>query len=108
DRFDGSEFVYVVVARLIFLVGQRPVELIALVALRGVERGGGIGIRRPGQASADAGCREDRPRRQTLQEAAAIAENRLARRGALGQFPAAPVPDQHSAVPVWRGIDVGS
>src|SRR5205085_8880589 len=100
DRFDGSEFVYVVVARLVFLIGQRPVELVALVALCGIQRGRGIGIRRPGQATANARCREDRPRRQTLQEAAAIAEDRLARRGALGQFPAASSSDQHRIRPV--------
>jgi hypothetical protein len=108
DRFVGAEFVEVVVARRIFLIGQRPVELVALVALGGVERGRGIGIRRPGQASADARCREDRPRRQTLQEAAAIAEDRLARRGALGQFPAAAYSDQHCYSSRWLVLDVGA
>ena len=100
NGFVGAEFVEVVVARRVFLIGQRPVELVALVALCGIERGRGIGIRRPGQATADARCREDRPRRQTLQEAAAIAEDRLARRGALGQFPAASSSDQHRIRPV--------
>ena len=39
DRFVGAELVEIVVGRRIFLVGYRPVEDVALVALGRVERG---------------------------------------------------------------------